>query len=322
MLSLSEMSRVDTCRTLRDLYRRLAHKLLPTLNPAVVQRKEDGSAVSKERKPVAKGQRKKIREPTLARVYVQDSSKPGQIAIVRPRTKNASGSKKKSSEVSKVDMPGSKQSSSVSKARPTASTVAVEKIEANTRSKEPRSPPPPPPPPYHQPQHTPPQPTPSSRHERIASTSTLTPRPQVHRIHSQPVQVSTDPPPPSALSVIAAQSSPHLMSWLESSQHLPRPPPPPSIIAPVEHRPLPTTVQRRQPIPTYHSAQTASTQLGEVPLHKWAEVYDFDAAKQGNRKAMEQGWPVWGEMAVVQEESDGRKGERRGGFRAWFRGRK
>lgn len=66
--------------------------------------------------------------------------------------------------------------------------------------------------------------------------------------------------------------------------------------------PLPAFNRRtRKETPTYHSMQTNSTRLGEIPLHKWAEQYDFDAMSRLNREAEKNGWP-WSDLDNTQEK--------------------
>lgn len=56
---------------------------------------------------------------------------------------------------------------------------------------------------------------------------------------------------------------------------------------------LPTLEQRpRKATPTFYSIETTSTKLGEIPLHRWREPYDFDAMSRLNREAEENGWPL------------------------------
>lgn len=49
---------------------------------------------------------------------------------------------------------------------------------------------------------------------------------------------------------------------------------------------------RTQPAETYFSIASASTKLGEIPLHKWAQPFDFDAMSLMNKEAEKNGWPV------------------------------
>jgi hypothetical protein len=47
-----------------------------------------------------------------------------------------------------------------------------------------------------------------------------------------------------------------------------------------------------KPTPTLYSVESDSTQLGEIPLHKWSEPVDFDAMSMLNKEAVRNGWPL------------------------------
>jgi len=72
---------------------------------------------------------------------------------------------------------------------------------------------------------------------------------------------------------------------------------------------------RRKDTPTYYSIASDSTKLGEIPLHKWAVPFDFDAMSLMNKEAELNGWPV---CPLDGEEEDGRK-KRRFGLLRIFR---
>ena len=62
---------------------------------------------------------------------------------------------------------------------------------------------------------------------------------------------------------------------------------------PPDPSPLPALPCRmRKPTPTFYSIDTTSTKLGEIPMHKWAEPYDFDAMSRLNKEAEQNGWPL------------------------------
>lgn len=87
----------------------------------------------------------------------------------------------------------------------------------------------------------------------------------------------------------AALRSSHSTSILDKAMiaHDPLPAYPPEPI------PLPALPRRmRKPTPTYYSIDTTSTKLGEIPMHKWAEPYDFDAMSRLNKEAEQNGWPL------------------------------
>lgn len=51
-------------------------------------------------------------------------------------------------------------------------------------------------------------------------------------------------------------------------------------------------LRSRKPTPTYYSAETTSTKIGEIPMCKWAEPYDFEAMSMLNAQAAASGWPI------------------------------
>ena len=58
------------------------------------------------------------------------------------------------------------------------------------------------------------------------------------------------------------------------------------------------------------SARTGSTKLGEIPMHKWAEPWDHEAAERANIEALAGGWP-----AVSGKEVERPK---KAGWKRWF----
>ncbi|PPJ57798.1 hypothetical protein CBER1_00130 [Cercospora berteroae] len=78
LTALSDASRVDTCRALRELY----HRMLRSKSPRVPQQVSNVDLRSPAKhRSVSK--RARARAPVLARVVIADSSKPGQVAMVR-----------------------------------------------------------------------------------------------------------------------------------------------------------------------------------------------------------------------------------------------
>lgn len=57
------------------------------------------------------------------------------------------------------------------------------------------------------------------------------------------------------------------------------------------------------------SARTGSTKLGEIPMHKWAEPWNYEAAEKANMEALAEGWPVSGKESQVPK---------RAGWKRWF----
>lgn len=80
------------------------------------------------------------------------------------------------------------------------------------------------------------------------------------------------------------QSTPRLATI--APRHDPLPPMPSSTPLPAQES------RRRKPTPTYYSIESDATKLGEIPMHKWVEPYDFDAMSRLNREAEVNGWPV------------------------------
>jgi len=112
LTSLSERSRIDTCRTLRHLFRRMSQAHAP--RPMLALQGSEQSAQptaerKKKRRPSTK--RTKMQGPMLARVVIQDSSKRSQIALVKTKerrkksTSSNAPSKMQSEAPSDVSMP-------------------------------------------------------------------------------------------------------------------------------------------------------------------------------------------------------------------------
>ena len=200
----------------------------------------------------------KVRGPMLARVVIADSAKPSQIALVKPGDRR----KKSSYSASTTSLP---------RARSDSSTAARTPLQT-------------PPPEY-------------SRED--------VPRPQAHRSVTSPevakprrkqsatnIAVPTVPWKGEALR--ATRSTPRLESTL--LRHVdPLPPMPntaPLVAADVPAMPPLLPRRREKPTPTYYSIASNTTKLGEIPMHKWAEPYDFDKMSVLNREAYKSGWPL------------------------------
>ena len=111
LTDLSERCRVDTCRTLRQLFKRITQLRQPLaiMAPENFESRrsvDTESDVKKDKKGTAGYT--KVRGPMIAKVIIQDSSKAPQIAIVKPGER-----RKKSTSTSS----SGSNSSSVSKAR-------------------------------------------------------------------------------------------------------------------------------------------------------------------------------------------------------------
>jgi hypothetical protein len=251
LTSLSDRSRVDTCRTLRQLFRRMSQTQLSQASssrlalPHTVHQDSShtshGEKKQRRRRPAAK--HTKVRGPTLARVVIANSSKPSQIALVKP------GERRKKSS-----------SSSVSRAYSDPPSGASTPLS--------------PPPPYNEPEQlaiAAPPPAPQRRHttpevprpRRKASAADVRPRP-LDSQHAYPT---------------AARSTPGLLT--DNAGVYTGLASPPNVLP-----------RRRKPTPTYYSMASDSTKLGEIPLHRWPEPFDFDAMSLMNRAAEVNGWPA------------------------------
>lgn len=251
LTDLSEQSREQTVGVLRQLYQRMLARRSPARSPAVQGKLSDGKAHHSSRK------HSRIRGPTLARVVIRDSSKPSQIALVRPA--EVKRSPRPSSQPRPARIPGTPPLSQASTA-----------IAASQLSLPPTLPPDPSPPKPARPGHTRSKTSPPELAQKPSR------RPRKH------------------------QADLDLGETLRATQSTPK-----LVPATVDHPPPP---RRRKETPTFYSAASGSTKLGEIPMHKWAEAYDFDAMSLKNREAMAAGWPrlLEEEDAAVEKKKRGR----------------
>lgn len=246
LTDLSEVSRVQTIGVLRQLYQRLLSKQAPQALPSARHSKERPKA--KKSSHHASPKHTKIRHPTLARVLIENSSVPSQIALVRP------------TENPKRRCPRSHSRSSSEPPQPHLRQSPAASIPNLSSS-------PPPPPPYFpsdplplQEEHTAKQP----RHHRSGASLNKT-RSQLKHKPSTPL--------PSPL----------------RNDRLP------PVTHPTHKASLSDLRDKRLRPETFYSiasARTGSTKLGEIPMHKWAEPWDYEAAEEANQKALASGWPV------------------------------
>ncbi|KAF1988233.1 hypothetical protein K402DRAFT_462124 [Aulographum hederae CBS 113979] len=68
-------------------------------------------------------------------------------------------------------------------------------------------------------------------------------------------------------------------------------------------------------IPSFYSAGSASTKIGEIPMRKWNEPYDYEGMERLNREMIENGWAGWGKEGEEEKEKE-KKG--RGRLRRLF----
>ncbi|GAB7333272.1 hypothetical protein MBLNU13_g04915t1 [Cladosporium sp. NU13] len=268
LTDLSEQSRVQTIGVLRQLYQRLTSRRLP----ATVSRAHDGKTTSKKssNRPSTKHTRKQ--RPTLARVMIENSSIPSQIAMVR-----SSENRKQRSATHSRSL--SEPSKSHCESTPAASALELPIL----------------PPPYFPSDPLPGQiaPAPSKPPRHQSSSASLSkPRAMPPRMMPEHEPWVTLPckytPSPgssgaSTLKLRASASRPDL--------HKAR------LIRPNTQY-------------SVDSARTGSTKLGEIPMHKWAEPWDYQAAEKANMEALAAGWPV-----VSSKEIHARK---KAGWKRWF----
>jgi hypothetical protein len=257
------VSRAQTIGVLRQLYQRLLSKQVVHALPSASSSKESTKAKTKKSSHHASPKHTKIRHPTLARVLIENSSVPSQIALVRPSENNRKHRSRSHSRTS------SEPTQPHFRFSPAASVPNLSTS------------PPPPPPPYFpseplplQEKHTAKQP----RHHR-SGVSLNKPRAQLKHKPSTPL--------PSPL----------------RNDHIPPASHPP-------HSTLPTNLHDKRLRPeTFYSiasARTGSTKLGEIPMHKWAESWDYEAAEEANQKALASGWPTYVD-GIAGDDEDSKK---------------
>lgn len=258
---------MQTIGVLRQLYQRLTSRRIPT----TFSRAPDSETKTKRPsiRPSTKHTRK--RRPTLARVMIENSSVPSQIAMVRPsenRKQRSTTHSRSSSEAPK----------SHSQSTPAPSTLELPML----------------PPPYFPSDPPPVQAAPIAskppRHQH-SSASLSKSRPMPPRVIPKHETFTTllykDTPSPanpaaSTLKLKSSASRPDLQ----------------------KARLRPNTLY------SVDSARTGSTKLGEIPMHKWAEPWDYEAAEKANVEELAGGWPV-----VSSKEIQAPK---KAGWKRWF----
>ncbi|UJO23364.1 uncharacterized protein CLAFUR5_12659 [Fulvia fulva] len=224
LTNLSERSRDDTCRTLRQLFHRMTQSRVPSRLDGPRQKQDrpsnESAIYSRSRKAV----------PNARASCYRRLKRPSQVAMVRPGDKR----KKSSSSTST-----SKMQSSVSLALPESST-----------------------------------------RETASRMSGGGNPPQTHR--KQPAMDICQRPIHHPDALRSSRSTPVLDIAVTDHEQLP------AYVAPLP--PMPRRLQKSTP--TYYSIDTTCTKLGEIPMHKWAEPYDFDAMLRLNKEAEENGWPL------------------------------
>jgi hypothetical protein len=250
---------MQTIGVLRQLYQRLMSRHVP---PVVSRAQSDKTKSKPKSRTSTKDVRK--RQPRLARVMIENSSIPSQIAMVRP----SEARKQRSHSRSSSEAPKSHAGST-----PGASTPELLTL----------------PPPYF-----PSNPLP----KQAASYLSKPPRHQNSSIslfkpHSTPRQHSLSPLPVRGLSPLSGAMYPK---------------------AKVMALPDPTDTEPKRIRPdTFYSigsARTGSTKLGEIPMQKWAEPWDYEAAERANAAALASGWPINTDEEVTKSKH--------GGWKRWF----
>ena len=259
---------MQTIGVLRQLYQRLTSRRLPT----TVSRAADSETKAKRTSNIPSTKHNRKRRPTLARVMIENSSVPSQIAMVRPsesRKQRSTTHSRSSSEAPK----------SHSQPPPAASTLELPML----------------PPPYF-----PSDPLP----KQIAPITSKPPRHQ----HSSASLSKPRAMPPRTMpkhepfTTLLYKNTPSLASPAASTLKLKS-----SVSRPDLHK---AHLLRPNTLYSVDSAHTGSTKLGEIPMHKWAEPWDYKAAEKANVEALAGGWPVVNGQEI--------QAPKKAGWRRWF----
>jgi hypothetical protein len=254
LTDLSEQSRLQTIGVLRQLYQRLMSRRIP---PVLSHAHGDKTKSSKPKSRTSTKDCRK-RQPKLARVTIENSSIPSQIAMVRPSEARKQRSTTHSRSSSEAPKPHAGST-------PAASTAEL-------------------PPPYF-----PSNPLP----KQAASNLSKPPRHQ-----NSNISLSHTTPKHDSLSLLHV----HGLSPLSGAMY-PK----------AKAMPLPDLEPQRMRPDTFYSigsARTGSTKLGEIPMQKWAEPWDYEAAERANEAALASGWPINTDEGVTKSKQ--------GGWKRWF----
>lgn len=226
---------------------------------------------TKARKPNQRSpaKRSKKRYPTLARVMIENSSVPSQIAMIRP------SDTRKHRSAAQISSPCEPSNMDTMRRSPSSSRAELSSL----------------PPPY----------SPSSLLSGTISPPLKSAR---HHYSCNSLHASRNTsngglaiPLPSTMIPIDAKSSKVTSALVPSETHR----------ISTDHKP-----QHRRPDTFYSiaSARTGSTKLGEIPMHKWAEPWDYKAAEKANEEAIANGWPVSGDTGTAKQK--------KGGWKRWL----
>ena len=272
----------------------------------------------------------KVKGKMLARVVIQNSSKPSQIAMVKPggrKPHSRDVSTSSSSSSSSATLSNKKKSSSSATLVPTSNHTingsqslsqlnlqyppSIPAAVTQTRSTK------------QQPRHK------FSEQDILEPTEpTAAATPSKNRTRQQPSRAAQStptlvkttpsrPPLPRIDSAVALStatlSPPH--NPPQSPQSPPISSPPPQYEQYQEHSPPPELpLRRRKATPTFYSIASNRTKLGEIPVEQWPEQWDSAQMEALNREAVAQGWPI---LLNGQDGDIGFEGGRRRRGRLW-----
>jgi hypothetical protein len=239
--------------------------------PQAVPSARSGKSKAKKPNHDSPTKHNKKRQPTLARVMIENSSVPSQIAMVR------------SSEARKQRTTTHLRSSTEPRKPHGGFTPSVSILELMN-----------PPPPYltsDTMSKQAPSPSKPHRHQQY-SVSLSKPRtpPQQETHKPLPHEASTTPfdgPLHSKVNITIPTSQTNLRNSSDFKYR---------------HRP-----------DTFYStgsARTGSTKLGEIPMERWMEPWDHEAAEKANEVALASGWPISEEARSTRPTKFG--------WRRWF----
>ncbi|KAK5113544.1 hypothetical protein LTR62_003413 [Meristemomyces frigidus] len=281
LTSLSERSRVETCHTLRRLFDRLARLRVSSARARLngrVRPEQERNAEKPRHRHEAQSAHTKVPGPILARVVIANSSKPSQIAMVKPGERRSRSSKSKSRSNS-----ASESVASLPDTPPPPYTCPPEQTRSQARPVTRRA-------------QTAPERALNNRSKKVTTDLKGNyPSRELEPDHGQPYRQSERPP--------------------TGPQQPLQPQPTFSSLA------TPTLPRRRKPTPTFYSLASHTTTLGEIPLDKWPEPFDFDAMSLMNREAEVYGWPGNHQVAAVAGLGPGPGQKKRRGLMRLF-GRK
>lgn len=259
---------MQTIGVLRQLYQRLTSRRIPT----TVSRAPDSQSKAKKPSSHPPGKQTRKRRPILARVMIENSSVPSQIAMVRPsenRKQRSTTHSRSSSEAPK----------SHAGSPPAVSAIELPMLPA----------------PYFPSDPLPKQAVPATikppRHQR-SNASLSKSRPMPPRVMPKHEPFTT----------LLYKNTPSLASPAASTLKLKS-----SVSRPDLHK---AHLLRPNTLYSVDSAHTGSTKLGEIPMHKWAEPWDYKAAEKANVEALAGGWPVVNGQEI--------QAPKKAGWRRWF----